>query len=178
MALGPAAQSFPVLRKVPANILCSLGWVHGVFHVPQHQSLMDYFGGGAHLLKCTRVRLPAEREAIPFVALRRDAVALIEPTLGEELIESPGSIGRTTSRQVGCQLSGGTLRGSLEVLVNVRLSDFLRQQPVLVVMRQCTFIPYGEPPDGAVSRKLKLAIVNLTQALGVAEWEERTMPGT
>jgi hypothetical protein len=138
---------------------------------------MDYFGPGVHLLKCTKVRLPAEREAIPFVALRRDAVALIEPTLDDELIEAPGSVGRTTARQVGCLLAGGTLQGSLEVLVNVRLSDFLRQQPSMVVLRQSVLTPYGEPADGGSSRKLKLVIVNLTQALGVSEWDERTLPG-
>jgi hypothetical protein len=177
MVYGSGVQNLPALRKVPANILSGQGWLHGVFHVPQHQSLMDYFGAGVHLLKCTRVRLPSEREPIPFVALRRDGVALIEPTLDEELVEAPGSIGRTTARQVGCLLAPGILRGALEVLVNVRLSDFLRQQPAMVVMRQCVLTPYGEAADGGNSRKLKLAIVNLAQALGVSEWDERTTPG-
>jgi hypothetical protein len=178
MAYVAAVQSLPALRKVPANILSWQGWLHGIFHVPQHQSLMDYFGGAGHLLKCTRVRLPSERQPIPFVALRQEGVSLIEPTLDEEFVEAPGGIGRTASRQVGCLLHGGILRGSLEVLVNVRLSDFLRQRPAMIVMRRCVLTPYGEPPDGAGVRRFKLVLVNLAQASGVSEWEEeRAAPG-
>jgi hypothetical protein len=161
----------PSLRKVTANVLTDLGWLHGTFNVPPHQSLVDFLAPGAQVIKCTRVQLPQATEAIPFVALRREAVTLIEPTLTDEMVETPGSIGRTSSRDVTCLLRGGRLRGSLEVLVNVRVSDFLRQQANLIVMRHCIFAPYHEAEDSLKARRLGTVVVNLSAAVGVAEQE-------
>jgi hypothetical protein len=81
----------------------------------------------------------------------------------------PGSNGRTTPRQVECYLLRGQLRGTLQVLVNVRVSDYLRQQPNLLVMRECAFHPYGSAPDSPQIRRMPLAIVNTARALGIAE---------
>jgi hypothetical protein len=44
-------------------------------------------------------RVPAA-DVLPFVALRRESIVLIEPTLSDEMIETPGSIRRTTPRDV------------------------------------------------------------------------------
>jgi hypothetical protein len=159
----------PELRKVNTQILSDLGWLQGTFHVPQHQALMDFFASGVHLMKCTRVRLPGQKELIPFLAIRREMVALVQPTLPDELVEAPGSIGRTMPRKVECFLLQGQLRGNLEVLVNVRVSDYLRQQPNLLVLRECVFHPYGVAADSAQIRRMPLAIVNTARALGVAE---------
>jgi len=164
----------PPLRKVTANVLTSLGWLHGTFLVPLHQSLVDFLAPGLQAIKFTRVQLPLTAEVIPFVALRRESVVFIEPTLTDELIETPGSIGRTTPRDVTCLLADGQVRGTLEVLVNVRVSDFLRQQSNLLVLRRCVFVPYGEPLDSQKARRLGTVIVNLSAVVGVAErdWPE------
>ena len=47
----------------------------------------------------------------------------------------------------------------------MRVSDFLRQQASLLVLRHCTYGPYGEPADSAKTRTLVL-IVNLSAAVG------------
>src|SRR5690349_25139863 len=93
-----ATMEPPSLRKVTANVLTHLGWLHGTFNLPPHQSLVDFLAPSVQVIKFTRVQLPQSGEVIPFVALRREAVALIEPTLGDELVETPGSVGRTTPR--------------------------------------------------------------------------------
>ncbi len=161
----------PFLRKVVANILMEAGWLHGTFHVPERQALMDYLATGVQLLKTTRVRFPGEREVLPFVALRREAIILIEPSLDEE-VEAPGSVGRTTPHPVSCFLLSGRLHGTLEVLINVRVSDFLRQQMSLLVLRQCVFVPYGEILEGPKSRRMRVVILNMARTLGVAEQEQ------
>jgi hypothetical protein len=161
----------PALRKLTANVLTDLGWLHGTFNLPPHQSLVDFLAPGPQVIKFTRVQLPQSGEVIPFVALRREAVVLIEPTLGDDLVETPGSIGRTTPREVTCLLAAGQVRGTLEVLVNVRVSDFLRQQASMIVMRRCIFAPYGEPDDSLKARRLETVVVNLSGAVGVAERE-------
>jgi hypothetical protein len=63
----------PRLRQVVANILMDAGWLHGSFHVPERQALMDYFATGVQLLKTTRGAFPASRRwcrSSPCVARR------------------------------------------------------------------------------------------------------------
>ena len=45
--------------------------------------------------------------------------------------------------------------------MNVRVSDFLRQQPGLAVLHDCALVPYGQPPESNQARKLRVALVNL-----------------
>jgi hypothetical protein len=160
----------PQLRQSTANILTELGWFAGTFHVPLHQSLIDFLTSGGGVIKATRVRVPGEETRLPFVGIRRESIFLVEPTQGDELIETAGSIGRTTTRRVGCLLPDGMLTGALEVLVNVRVSDFLRQQPGLVALSDCRLVPYGQPADSPQARKLRVALVNLGRVPGMAEW--------
>jgi hypothetical protein len=138
--------------------------------VPGRQSLVDFLAPGSHIVKLTRVRIPNESERIPFVAARRESIIVVEPTQSDELVDTPGSGGRTSSHRVGCLLPVGVLHGTLEVLVNVRVSDFLRQQPSLAVLHDCVLVPYGQPPESNQARKLRLALVNLGRVTGVAEW--------
>jgi hypothetical protein len=162
--------SGPPLRISSVNVLTDLGWCAGTFHVPGRQSLVDFLAPGGHIVKLTRVRIPDESERLPFVALRRDSIMVVEPTQADELVDTPGSGGRTSSHRVGCLLPFGMLHGNLEVLVNVRVSDFLRQQPSLALLHDCVLVPYGQPPESSQARKLRLALVNLGRVNGVAEW--------
>jgi hypothetical protein len=161
----------PPLRKMTANVLTSLGWLHGTFNLPPRQSLVDFLAAGVQVIKFTRVQLPNSGQVIPFVGLRREAIVLIEPTLADDLVDTPGSIGRTTPREVTCLLTGGQVHGVLEVLVSVRVSDFLRQQSSLIVLHQAIHVPYGEADDSARARRLGTVVVNLSNAVGVAERE-------
>jgi len=163
----------PQLRQSTANILTDLGWFAGTFHVPVHQSLVDFLGTGIGVIKATRVRVPGEEARLPFLGIRRESILVVEPTQGDELVETAGSIGRTTTRRVGCLLPEGILTGAFEVLVNVRVSDFLRQQPGLVALSDCRLVPYGQPVDSPKARKLRVALVNLGR-VSVAEWENRS----
>jgi hypothetical protein len=160
----------PPLRMSSANVLTDLGWCAGTFHVPGRQSLVDFLAPGNHILKLTRARIPNESERLPFIALRRDGFIVVEPTQSDEVIDTPGSGGRTSTHRVGCLLPAGTLHGNLEVLVNVRVSDFLRQQPGGVVLQDRSLVPYGQPPDSTQVRKLRVTLVNLARVTGVVEW--------
>jgi hypothetical protein len=75
-------------NPLTANILTGLGWLHGTFHLPPHQSLVDFLAPGVRVIKFTRVQLPPTTEVIPFVALRCEAVTLVEPTLGDDPVET------------------------------------------------------------------------------------------
>ena len=163
-------SSTPPLRLSSVNILTDLGWCAGTFHVPGRQSLMDFLAPGNQVVKVSRVRIPNESERLPFVAFRREAIFVVEPTQGDEMVDTAGSAGRTSPHRVGCLLPTGILHGTLDVLINVRVSDFLRQQPGIALLRDCALLPYGQPPDSSQSRKLRVALVNLVRVTGVAEW--------
>jgi len=160
----------PQLRVVPSNLLTRGGWMRGQFRLPPHQALVDFLGGGQSVVKFTKVYVPGDPEEFAFVGVRRDSLALVEPTLGDdELIEVAGAGHITTTRTVTCIMEIGHLTGDLEVLVHVRVSDFLRQAPEFLVMRNCHFVPHGEDVGSVHSRRLPVALVNLQRVIGVAE---------
>jgi hypothetical protein len=161
--------STPQLRLSTVNLLTDLGWCAGTLHVPGRQSLADFLAPGTHIVKVSRVRIPDEAERLPFIGFRRDAILVVEPTQTDELLEA-GSVGRTSAHRVGCLLPAGILHGTLEVLVNVRVSDFLRQQPGLAVLRDCSLVPFGQPSDSNQARRMRSALVNLSRVAGVVEW--------
>src|SRR6185295_2906124 len=99
--------------------------MNGTFKVPPQQPFLDFLTLGtlgAQIIKFTRVRVPNEVDVVPFVALSRESVILVAPSLSRDLIEAEDG-GFTRSREVACLLTAGVLRGSLDVLANVRLSD-------------------------------------------------------
>jgi hypothetical protein len=126
------------------------------------------------VLKFTRVQLPHSGEIIPFVALRREAVVLIEPTLSEDMVETVGSTGRTSPRDVICLVAAGQVRGTLQVASTSGSRTSVRQQANLTVLRHCLFVSYGEAEDSVKVRRLGVVVVNLSAAIGVAErdWPE------
>lgn len=169
--MAVAAPTAPRLRQVTADVLTPVGWMNGTFRVPPQQPFLDFLTLGTlgvQILKFTRVRVPNEPDVVPFVALRRESVILVVPTLTKDLIEEPDS-GFTRARDVACLLPGGVLRGTLDVLANIRLSDDLERRAHLVVLRRCVLAPYGGTLNDPSARALPVAIVNLTQAVGISE---------
>jgi len=160
---------FPQLRQVGVEALTSLGWVQGTLHLPMHQTLLEFLRLAHDLVKVTRVRLPGEPQPLPFVAIRPEAITLIVPTLEQALVEPPGHLGMTAPRPVMCLLSQGQLRGTLDVITGMRLSDQLRQYGDFMVLRHCLLAPYGETLNSPQARSFTTAVVSLRQAAGVAE---------
>ncbi len=161
-------QSWPELRKVPVELLSPVGWLSGMFHVPVHQTLVEFLSLTSRQVKLTRVRVPNEPDPRPFVALQRAAIILVAPSL-DDGVEARPDPGYTALREVACLLPTGILRGSLAVLLNMRLSDHLQQQGQLLTLRRCLLSPYGQTALSPDARSLTTVIVNLDAALGVSE---------
>jgi len=162
------ATPMPALRQVTVEILSTLGWLHGTLHIPVAQTLLDYLTLSSHLITATRVRVPHEPDLLGFVALRRDSITLIAPTLSIPL-PVPTSHGSTSPRDVACLLDHGVLRGQLDVTVNLRLSDHLRQYGPYLILRHCMVAPYGATLQSPESKTLEAAVVNLNRVAGVSE---------
>ena len=144
--------SAPQLRQSTANILTDIGWFAATFHVPQHQSLVDFLAGGVGVIKATRVRIPGEESRLPFVGIRRDSMLLVEPTQGDELIETaPASDGLTT------ESAARSMRDSLAALAMIA-------EP-------------GAPPQ--IVRSGETSLEGLVRDLlrpMLAEWLDRNLP--
>jgi len=171
--MATAASTAPALRQVTAEVLTPVGWMNGTFRVPPQQPFLDFLTLGTlgvQILKFTRVRVPNEPDPVPFVALRRESVILVAPTLSKDLIETADG-GFTRAREVACLLPVGVLRGTLDVLANIRLSDDLERRAHLIVLRRCMLAPYGGTLNDPAARALPIAIVNLSQAVGVSEMQ-------
>jgi hypothetical protein len=158
----------PNLRKVPVELLAPMGWLSGLIHVPVHQTLLEFLTLTPRLLKLTRVRLPQEPDPRPFVALRRDLIALVAPSFSEEL-ERPRDAGYTALRPVACLLPHCVVRGSLAVQLNMRLSDHLQQQAPLLALQHCLLTPYGATAKSPEARAFPTLIVNLDAVLGISD---------
>jgi hypothetical protein len=171
--MATAAPTAPALRQVTAEVLTPVGWMNGTFRVPPQQPFLDFLTLGTlgvQILKFTRVRVPNEPDPVPFVALRRESVILVAPTLSKDLIETADA-GFTRAREVACLLPVGVLRGTLDVLANIRLSDDLERRAHLIVLRRCMLAPYGGTLNDPAARALPIAIVNLSQAVGISEMQ-------
>ena len=164
---GMAAPT-PLFRQVPAEILCTLGWVYGILHMPAHQTLDELLVLSGPSLKLTKARVPGESDPLGFLALRRDGISMIAPAMGGPVMQS-GRYGPTSTRQVACLLSEGMLRGTAEVPVTMRLSDFLRLDGPFLSVRHGLLAPYGATLQSPGAKAMDLVLVNLDHVAGVSE---------
>lgn len=158
----------PILRQMPADILCSLGWIQGTLHLPAHQSLDEYLALSGPSIKLTRARIPREPEPQQFVALRRDSISLVVPVMGGPVMTS-AAYGPTKQREIACLLPERILRGSVQMPAALRLSDFLRLEGPFLAVRNGLLTPYGATLDSPEARTLELALVNRDHLVGVSE---------
>lgn len=158
----------PVLRQMPAEVLCSLGWIHGTLHLAAHHSLDEYLALTGPSIKLTRVRIPQEPEAQQFLALRRDSISLVVPVMGGPVVTSV-AYGPTKRREIACLLPDRILRGSVDMPAALRLSDFLRLEGPFLAVRDGLLTPYGATINSPDSKSLELALVNRDHIVGVSE---------
>jgi len=161
-----ATTALPGLRKVAAELLTPLGWMSGTLHVPSHLPLEEHLAFGRQDLKLTAVTVPDEPDRLRFLALRREMVLVLAPAVADDV---PAASPFSAPRQVACLLPSGILRGTLEVFMNLRLSDQLHQQGPTVTLRRCLLTPYGATANSAGARSLHTAVLNLSRVIGIAE---------
>ena len=115
--------------------------------------------------KLRNVAISHKKEPIPFFALRLEAVPMIVPSEHEVV---PNVLGATTEHKVMCLLRGAMVTGKLEILENLRVSDYLMRSPGYIPLRDCTLrvpakvqLPFPNP--------VPLVLVNAECVTGVAE---------
>ena len=154
-------------RQVPAEVLLPAGWVTGTFVVPEDQSFLDFLAHSGAFLKLIDAFVPGHPDVVPFFALQRGAVQLIVPSQGDDRVETPGLMGITAPWSISCLFERGAVHGSLDFLMNQRLSDFLKRQTGFLVIRDAAWTPIGT--DDEPGRTWSLVLVNTPQLNGISE---------
>jgi hypothetical protein len=164
-----AAPSFAQARyrQVAAEILLPAGWITGTFVVPEDQSFLDFLAHSGAFLKLTDALVPGHQDVAPFFAIQRGAVQVIVPSGEDDQVETAGSMGITAPWSISCLFERGAVHGSLDFLMNQRLSDFLKQQSGFLVIRDASWTPIG---DGSQAlRSWPVVLVNVPQLNGISE---------
>ena len=169
---APTRSGLPPLRRIAVEILVPGGWVQGTISTPAAQSLTDFLNGAGTFLKLADCRLPGETSSVGFFALHREAVRLVAPGAAEQ-VEPEGAGGITSPWRISCLFDQGILDGRLDFLVNLRLSDYLRQQAGYLVVRDGVWRARGEE----MGRQWPVVIVNPGQLLGIVESEHQPKAG-
>ena len=107
------------------------------------------------------LHVPGRQSLVDFLAPGTNTVKVTQVRIPSESERLPF---------IGFRRDAIILHGTVEVLVNVRVSDFFRQQPGMAVLRDCALVPYGQPSDSNQARRMRSALVNLSRVAGVAEW--------
>ncbi len=155
-------------RRVEADVLLPAGWLVGTFVVPETQSLQDFLEHSGTFLKLVDVQAPGHEDVVPFFAVQRGAVELIAPQVDDSQVQTAGSGGHTAPWSISCLFHRGAVHGSLDFLMNLRLSDYLRQQSGFLLLRDATWAPV-DSGRGDVPRRWTTAFVNVPQVNGISE---------
>ena len=154
-------------RQVDADVLLPAGWIEGTFVVPEAQSFQDFLEHAGAFLKLTDATVPGHNEVVPFFAVQRGAVELIAPRSEDDRIEAAGAGAHTAPWSISCLFHRGAVHGSLDFLMNLRLSDYLRQQSGFLLLREASWVPIASNDDRP--RRWAAAFVNVPQVNGISE---------
>ena len=159
----------PKQRAVAAEILLSTRWISGTLLVPELQSLTDYLNTAGTFVKLVDTSVPGLERPAEFLAVQRASVGLVAPSAPEDLVETEGGAGITSPWRIACFFEQGILYGRLDFLVNLRLSDYLRQQTGFLVVRDGVWAAADSAIDASPTGRWPVVLVNPARVLGIVE---------
>lgn len=153
----------PPQRAVGAFVLSLDRWIRGTFHLAKLHAFEEHLARGRAFFSLTNVAL-GQGASVPFLALRASAAHLVVPEVAARELRLKPVTG-TVPREVSCYLEHVAVHGTLELLANVRTSDFLAHQTGFIVLRACRIVP---PLPGRPA-PVPVVFVNAGAILAVAE---------
>lgn len=137
----------PPLRRIPAVIFTTGGWIRGVFHVPVMHGFLEHLNLVGEMLKLTHVNLPYLKMELRFFGLKRNKALLVLPDCDPKLLHLPEPTADYHVHRVSFLLEGGTVTGSLAIEEDIRVSDYLANHNAFLVLRNCRFGAHDAPPE-------------------------------
>ena len=160
----------PIQNHIQVLVFTPSGWIRGIIHVPEIQTLFSFLNTSDEILKITDAVLPGTTQPHPFLALQKGATLLVVPQPGQDLGKVEASAVPKERRLVTCLLTLGSIRGRLDVPEARRTSDFLIRSPRFIELNQCHIgpNPYLDPKE-AVGEAMPLVYVNASALVGTTE---------
>ena len=157
----------PEQRTVHIKAATSAGFVGGALHVVKNHLLLDSLNHGRDFLTLTGVSIREATELLPFFALRQSETLAILPPPGESLDDDqvrPGMV----AHKVMCLLpAAGAISGTVSVLKDVRLSDFLATHHAFFAVRDA-HLRLGA--FGINDTEATAVLVNASRIVGITEF--------
>lgn len=151
----------PPQSTLAAQVRTAAGPVHGTFHIPKGHSFVDHLARFA-FWNLTGVTLPGEKGELPFFALRSAAALIVVPEGDEAALQLPPLHGDTEKHRIACLLAKfGTVTGEIELLPNVRVSEY--------VMHHTGFFCLRDAQLAGEETRLPVALLNAAALVGVSE---------
>jgi hypothetical protein len=153
----------PPQRPVGAFILSLDRWMRATFHLAKLHAFEEHLARGRSFFSLTNVSL-GQGAPLPFLALRASAAHVVVPEVPEPELRLQAVVG-AHAREVSCYLERVAVHGTLELLPDVRTSDFLSNQTGFILLRDCRIVP----PLAGRPEIVPLAFVNAGAILALAE---------
>ena len=157
----------PPLRRIPAVIFTTGGWIRGVFHVPVMHGFLEHINLTGEMLKLTNVNLPYLKMELRFFGLKRNKALLVLPDCDAGLLHLPEPTADYHVHRVSFLLEGGTVTGSLAIEEDIRVSDYLANHNAFLVLRNCRFGAHDAPTEE--ESHFPLLLVNCGAVVGASD---------
>jgi hypothetical protein len=154
----------PTLRKVPARILATPGWLRASLALGPGETLVQHLerpNESGRFLNILDAELPGSADRVAFLALQRSAVTLIVPDAGEPTERPAGA----EDRVLRCVLEHGSLHGTIALPAGRRVSDLLAHHDGFFPVREVRL----HRSVGADPIHLPLVFVNACRLVGVVD---------
>ncbi len=153
----------PPQRSVGAFILSLDRWMRATFHLAKVHAFEEHLARDRSFFPLTNVTL-GPGAPLRFLALRASAAHLVVPEVPDPELHLQAAAG-AHAREVSCYLERVAVHGTLELLPDVRTSDFLANQTGFILLRDCRIVP----PLASRPEIVPVAFVNAGAILAVAE---------
>jgi hypothetical protein len=154
----------PDQRSVPVRAVTTAGILAGTMHVARAHMLLDHVNHAKEMLNLTDVQVRDAKTRIPFFSLRRGQTLAIVPPADDDLEDATGK--NYVAHEIVCLAAAGSIAGRLEILPNVRVSDYLQGQSGFFLLSRATLqLPGVNLPNAQVA----VVLVNASLVVGVTE---------
>jgi hypothetical protein len=158
----------PDIREIPGHCYAQVSWVSGAICLPARRALQDHLNQGEPFLRLRNARVAGTESELAFLALRRDAVSMIAPSLRDERLQR-GGVGRQQERRITCLLETAVVTGTLELIANLRVSDHLMREQGFILLRDCGLVWAARRAQPPFESPIPVLLVNTRHVLGVTD---------
>ena len=160
---GPRGQ----IRETAARCFVGGRWISGTVSLPTQRRLFETLNGKEPFLRLTGAAAEGAGEALSFLALRLSDLAFVIPSDASEIAPQGPGVGRFSARRLTFLMRGGAIKGTVEILANLRVSDYLMNATGFIAVRDCRLQMSGA--GGRPGEAIELVFVNTGCVLGVSE---------